>query len=60
MLICPTVFLKVKQEYAMKEQQNGHKCHATIPSQKSENSKNSINFFSHSQLQYRLCDLISD
>jgi len=41
MLICPTVFLKVKQEctlIAMKVQQDGHKCHATIPSQKSENS----------------------
>jgi len=27
---------------------------------KSENSKNSINFFSHSQLQYKLCGLIND
>jgi len=29
---------------AMKVQQNGHKCHVTIPSQKRENSENSINF----------------
>jgi len=27
---------------------------------KSDNSKYSINFFSHSQLQYKLCDLIND
>jgi len=32
------------QPRAMKVQENGHKCHAAIPSQKSENSKNSINF----------------
>jgi len=44
----------------MKVQQNGHKCHAAIPSQKSENSKNLINFFSHSQLQYKPCGLITD
>jgi len=43
----------------MKVQQNGHKCHAAIPSQKSENSKNLINFFSHSQLQYKPCGLIN-
>jgi len=30
---------------AMKVQQNGQKCHVVIPSQKSKNSKNSINFF---------------
>jgi len=45
---------------AMKVQQNGHKCHVAITSQKSEKSKNSINFFSHSQLQFKLCDLISE
>jgi len=39
---------------------NGHKSYAAIPSQKSDNSKNSINFFSHSPLQYTICDLISD
>jgi len=44
----------------MKVQQNGHKFHAAIQSQKSENSKNSINFFSLSQLQYKLCGLIND
>jgi len=38
MLICPTIFLKVK----------------------SVNSKNSINSFSHAQLQYKLCGLIND
>jgi len=36
---------------AMKVQQNGQWCHAAIPLQKGDNSKNSINFFSHSQLQ---------
>jgi len=45
---------------AVKVQQNGHKFHAAIPSWKSENSKNSINFFSCSQLQYKLCGLIND
>jgi len=45
---------------AMKLQQNGHKCYAAIPSQKTVNSKNSINSFSHSQLQYKLCGLIND
>jgi len=47
------------QPHAMKVQQNGHKRHATIPSQKSENSKDTVNFFSHAQLPYRPCDLIS-
>jgi len=46
--------------HAVKVQENGHKCHAIIPSKKSEKSKNLINFFSHSQLQYRLCNPISD
>ena len=36
---------------AMEVRLNGHKCHATIPSQKNENS---INVFSYSQLQYKL------
>jgi len=44
----------------MKVQQNDHKCHAAIPAQKSENSKNSINFFSYSQLPHKLCGLIND
>jgi len=45
---------------AMKVQQIGHKCYAANPSKKSENSKTSINFFTYSQLQYKLCGLISD
>jgi len=40
---------------AINVQQNGHKCHAAIPSQKIEDSKNSINFL----LQYKLCGLIN-
>jgi len=46
--------------HAMKVQQIGHKCYAANPSKKSENSKTSIDFFTYSQLQYKLCDLISD
>jgi len=41
------------QPCAVKVQQNGHKCYAAISPQKSENSKNSPNFFSHSQLQHK-------
>jgi len=44
----------------MKVQQNDHKCHAAIPAQKSENSKNSINFFSYSQLPHKLYGFIND
>jgi len=44
---------------AMKVQRKGHKCHAAIPSQWSKNSKNSINFFSYSQLPYKLRGLIN-
>jgi len=35
MLICPTVFLKMKRECTLvqlKYDQNGHKCYAVIPS----------------------------
>jgi len=43
---------------ARKVQQNGHKRHAAILSlESSENSINSINRFSHSQLQYKLCGI---
>ena len=62
MLICPTVFSKMKRECTLVQ----GKCNkvvtsATPPSHdlKSEHSKNSINFFSHSQLQYKICDLIN-
>jgi len=43
---------------AMKMQRNCHKCHTSVPSQKSENSKNWINFFSHSQLQCQVRGLL--
>jgi len=59
MLICPTIFLKMKRK-PTPLQRNCRKCHAAIPSQKSENSKNSINFSSHSQLQYKRRGVIND
>jgi len=61
MLICPTAFFKDEtrmNSHARKVQKNGHKYHIAIPS--GEESKNSINLFSHSQLQYKLCNLTND
>jgi len=62
MLICPTVFSKMKPECTFVQ----GKCDKMVTSAmssshhlKSENSKNSMNFFSHSQLQYKLRDLIN-
>jgi len=43
---------------AMKMQRNCHKCHTTVPSQKSENSKNSQFLFSFTALQYQLRGLL--
>jgi len=61
MLICPTVFLKMKRECTLVQ----GKCNIMVTSamrpfhqSKNKNSKNSINLFSQSQ--YKLCDLISD
>jgi len=63
MLTCPTVFLKIKRQCTLVQGQ----CSKIVTSAilpfhylKRQSSKNSINSFSHSQLQYRLCDLVNE
>jgi len=63
MLICPTVFSKMKRECTHVQE----KCNKTVTSamppfhhSENKNSKNSINFFSQLQYKLKLCDLICD
>ena len=63
MLICATVFLKMKRECTLVQ----GKCNKMVTSamppfhhSKNKNSKNSINFFSQLQYKLKLCDLICD
>jgi len=63
MPICPTVFLKMKRECPLVQGKCNKIVTGAMPPfhhSKNKNSENSINFFSHWQLQYKLCDLISD
>jgi len=60
MLICPTVFLNMKRECTFAQgKSNMTVTSVTLSSHhlSSENSKSSINIFSHSQPQYKLCGL---
>jgi len=62
MLICPTVFLKMKEECTLVQRMCKQMVTSAMPPShhlKSKNRKNSINFFSKSQLQYKLCALFN-